>query len=103
MVVPLEVWRELTRNLSDRELVEVREIVDSARQIEWNYIVASPRQVKQFEQRGAKKGDAVISAELEVAGVKWLISENRHFLAEINDLPFKVISAEEALELIASS
>src|SRR5436190_916437 len=55
----------------------------------------------QIELQGAKKGDALICAELDAAGVRWLVSENRHFLHEIPDLPFAVVSAERALALLA--
>jgi hypothetical protein len=48
---------------------------------------------------GCKLGDAAVSAYLEEEGVKTLISENRHFLAEITGLPFRVLSAAALEEL----
>ena len=49
---------------------------------------------------GAKKGDAAIAAHLEAANIRYFISENRHFLAELPALPFKVLSSEEAVQLL---
>lgn len=56
--------------------------------------------IAHYKARGAKKGDAVICAQLHAAGVKWFVSENRHFLTEISDLPFTVLTAAEALSLL---
>lgn len=54
--------------------------------------------IEKFQQSGCKLGDAVVAAHLEEEGVETLISENRHFLAEIRGLPFRVLSAAAALE-----
>jgi hypothetical protein len=39
-----------------------------------------------------------MAAHLEKEGVQALISENRHLLSEIPDLPFRVLSSKAALE-----
>jgi hypothetical protein len=51
-----------------------------------------------FQRLGCKLGDAAVAAHLDEEGVEILISENRHFLTEIEGLPFRVISAAAALE-----
>jgi hypothetical protein len=56
--------------------------------------------VTHWEQLGAKKGDAVIVAQLEVSGVRFLVLENRHFLSEVEGLPFEVLTSEQALRLL---
>ena len=38
--------------------------------------------MRQWEQRGGKKGDAVMTAYLEVATIHYLVSENRDYLME---------------------
>ena len=53
--------------------------------------------------RGAKKGDAVITAYLEAAAIRYLVSENRDFLKELRSLPFTVFSSEEAVRLLGES
>lgn len=59
--------------------------------------------VTEFHARGCKKGDAFVAAGVAAAGVDYFISENRHFLSEIKDLPFVVLSSEEVLAQLSSS
>ena len=59
--------------------------------------------VTEFQARGCKKGDAFVAACVAAAGVDYFISENRHFLAEIRDLPFVVLSSAEVLTQLPSS
>jgi len=59
--------------------------------------------VTEFQARGCKKGDAFVAACVAAAGVDYFISENRHFLAEIRDLPFVVFSSAEVLTQLSSS
>jgi hypothetical protein len=47
---------------------------------------------------GCRLGDAAVAAHLEEKNIDALISENRHFLAEIPDLPFRVLSSTATLE-----
>ena len=41
-----------------------------------------------------------IAAHLEINNIPYLISENRHFLREITNLPFKVLSSQELLQYL---
>jgi hypothetical protein len=59
--------------------------------------------VAEFRARGCKKGDAFVAACLVASGVDYFISENRHFLFEIKDLPFVVLSPAQVLEQLSSS
>jgi hypothetical protein len=43
----------------------------------------------------------VITAHLEVAAIRYLVSENRDFLKELTALPFTVLSSEEAVRLLS--
>jgi 5'-deoxynucleotidase YfbR-like HD superfamily hydrolase len=43
----------------------------------WDYAPARMDLIRQWEQRGVKQGDAVITAHLEVATICYLVSENR--------------------------
>jgi len=49
---------------------------------------------------GLKAADALIAAYAEWVGAELLVSENRHFLTRRSDLPFKVLTAEQALKLL---
>src|SRR5260370_24588046 len=98
--LPLQILLELQHNLTDEEMRRVLLAVMKAKAVTWDYAPAPLELVRRWEQRGAKKGDAAIAAHLEVAVVRYFISENRHFIAEITDLPFKVLTSEETLRLL---
>jgi hypothetical protein len=97
--LPIQILREVHRNLSPQELSVFYQVLDSARELQWGFSPPAGATVKAFEEMGAKKGDAVIAGHLQESGVTWLVSENRHFLAEISGVPFRVISASEALAM----
>ena len=98
--MPLQILFELQRNLSQGEMRDALIGLTGARSVTWDYALPRPEIVERWQQRGAKKGDAVIAAHLEANGVRYLISENRHFLAELSGLPFTVLNSEEALRLL---
>ena len=54
-----------------------------AQVVSWDYAPARVNLIKQWEQRGAKKGDAVITVHLEAATIRYLVSENRDFLMKL--------------------
>jgi hypothetical protein len=95
--IPLQVLKELQRNLDPTEMKGVIAALNQAKAIEWNYTPPNLENVKLWIQRGAKKGDAIIAADLDAANIPYLISANRHFLSEIPDLPFQVLSATTVL------
>ena len=97
---PFQVQTELRRNLTDEEMAIALRALKAAQRIIWSYDVPPVKRIRFWESQGAKKGDAVICAALEAANVKFLISENRHFLAQIESLPFQVLSAEQFLDLL---
>jgi predicted nucleic-acid-binding protein len=98
--VPLQVVIELQRNLTDDEMRGVWLALTRAKTVTWDYAPAPLELIMQWQQRGAKKGDAIIAAHLETADIRYFISENRHFLAELPALPFTVITSEQAIELL---
>lgn len=53
-----------------------------------------------YEALRLKRGDAFIGAYAEWTGAKYLISENRHFLA-LHQLSFKILRADQFLALRA--
>ncbi len=98
--MPLQVLLELQRNLSDDEMRGALLALHRMQSVRWDYALAPSERVIYWEKRGAKKGDAVIAAHLEAAGVSRLISENRHFLTEIIELPFEVLTSEQVMRLL---
>jgi len=55
-----------------------------------------------YEWKGLKSADAFIAAYTEWVGAEALVTENRHFLSRRDDLPFKVLTAEQGLKRISS-
>ena len=99
--MPLQIFVELQRNLTGSEMRRVLRALTMAQAVTWDYAPARVDLIRQWEQRGAKKGDAVITAHLEAATIRYLVSENRDFLMELPALPFTVLSSEEALRLLS--
>jgi predicted nucleic-acid-binding protein len=101
--MPLQIFLELQRNLTASEMRRVVRALTMAQAVTWDYAPARLDRIRQWEQRGAKKGDAVITAHLEGAAIRYLVSENRDFLQELPALPFTVLSSEEAVRLLEES
>lgn len=99
--IPLQVFVELQRNLTENEMRGVLRALVRAETATWDYAPAPADLIARWEQRGAKKGDAVIAAHLEAANIRYFVSENRHFLAELPTLPFEVFSSEEVVRLLS--
>lgn len=98
--MPLQIFLELQRNLTTDEMRQVVLALTQAQTVVWDYAPARLDLIRQWEQRGAKKGDAVIAAHLEGAAIHYLVSENRDFLKELPVLPFTVLSSQEAVRLL---
>src|SRR4029079_18123689 len=96
--MPREIVRELRRNLLPRELQAVLAQLRQAADVYWDVSGPPEATIKHYGGLGAKKGDAVIAAHLDASGIRILLSENRHFLSEIPSLPFRVLTAAEALQ-----
>ena len=102
VLVPRQILRELQLNLSDDELREFFRLVSlhPARiGIDWGH--APTELVKKYEAGGWRRGDAVIAAHLEHLAVPSLVSENREFLKDAPGLPFRLLTAAEALASLA--
>jgi len=101
--MPLQIFLELQRNLTASEVRRVVRALTMAQAVTWDYAPARMDLIRQWEQRGAKKGDAAITAHMEGAAIRYLVSENRDFLKELPALPFTVLSSEEAVRLLGES
>jgi predicted nucleic acid-binding protein len=99
----LQIFLELQRNLTASEMRRVVRALTMAHTVTWDYAPARVNLVRHWEQCGARKGDAVITAHLEAATIRYLVSENRDFLLELPALPFTVLSSEEAVRLLGES
>jgi len=66
--------------------------------VEVSWAIAPVERVKFYQERGCRKGDAVIAAHAEMLGANLIISENRQFLQTLADLPARMARASEALQ-----
>jgi predicted nucleic acid-binding protein len=103
VLIPVMVVREVQRNLENMyglgyaffRLINHREHIT----IVW--LPPPETLIMAYVNRGLSEEDATIAAVAEQAGVEYLISENRHFLKHSEPLPFQVINAETALQLLS--
>jgi len=79
-LIPLQVLKELNLALTEDEMRDFYRLVNQYSEfIELSWEPATAEQVKSFEQRGCRKGDAVIAAHAETLGAKVIVIENRQF------------------------
>ena len=96
--MPRQVLRELQANLTSDEmhaLFHLFSYYPARVDIRWEK--AAPGLIHKYQQMGCKLGDAAVASQVEAMAVETLVSENRDFLEEIQGLPFRILSAEEAL------
>lgn len=97
--IPRQILLELRENLSKDEFSKlfrnVNRYLDRI-DIQWNKV--NSLLIRKYKQLGCKLGDAVVAAHVEAMRVEILVSENRHFLEEIKELPFRVLNAEKFLQ-----
>jgi predicted nucleic acid-binding protein len=98
VILPRQILRELHVNLTDGELRALFKLLKHfPKQIVIHWEKAGEETIQKYQHLGFKLVDAVIAAHLDELGVEALITENRHFLEELKDLPFRRLSATEAL------
>lgn len=98
LILPRQVLRELQANLTESELRNLfRLLKQLPKQIVIHWEKAETETIGKYQSLGCKLGDAAIAAHLEELEAEVLITENRHFLEELKDLPFRRLSAVEAL------
>ncbi|HID63282.1 MAG TPA: hypothetical protein EYP49_11165 [Anaerolineae bacterium] len=99
VVLPRLVIKEVARNLNDEQVQALYTLFNKAPRVT---IIDEPvpaALVTKYVALGLpEKADAVIGAFAEWQGVKYLISDNRHFVAELHSDAFEVLSPDEFLQ-----
>ena len=96
--MPYQIFLELQANLDPDELKQFFHLIYLyPNRIEISWEKAPLDLIRKYQNLGCKLGDAAIASNLEMLGIKTLVSENRDFFEEIKGLPFRVLHAEEAL------
>lgn len=98
VVLPRQILQELQANLSEDEVRTLLRLLSRLPQkIIINWEKAQQEIIAKYQRLGCKLGDAAVAAHLEELNIKLLVSENRDFLEEIKELPFRRLSATQAL------
>ncbi|MBI4651029.1 type II toxin-antitoxin system VapC family toxin [Candidatus Desantisbacteria bacterium] len=97
--IPRTIFEEVRRNLSPEAFREFNEFINNVTEIDEDFVVPFELGSK-YEAKGFKSADAFIAAYTEWTGSDILVSENRHFLTQHSNLPFKVLTAEKCLKII---
>src|SRR5690606_21729111 len=99
LLIPRLIAQEVTRNLRTPE--QVRGFYQLFQHYDFAFIVDEPVPrplVETYSQRGLpEKADAFIGAFAEWMEVRYLVSDNRHFLRDLEASPFTVLSPADFL------
>lgn len=105
IVIPRLIVQEVTRNLTTPE--QVRRFYRLFSHSGFAYVVDEPVPrylVEQYVGLGLRaKADAFIGAFCHWLQIKYLVSDNRHFLQELHTSAFKVVEAAEFVSLLEAS
>jgi predicted nucleic acid-binding protein len=98
VVLPRQILQELQANLSEDEIKTLFRLLSRlSPKVIVNWGKAQQGIITKYQGLGCKLGDAAVAAHLEELGIKLLVSENRDFLEELKELPFRRLSAAQAL------
>ena len=100
--IPRTIFEEVKRNLLPESLREFVIFINELTTIDADFLIPFELGGK-YEIRGFKMADAFIAAYTEWVGADALVTENRHFLNQNPNLPFKILTAEKCLRIIALS
>ena len=102
VVLPRLVIKEVTRNLTEAQTRELFALLNDAPHVTIiDAPVPAPFVQKYIALGLREKADAFIGAFAEWQAVTYLISDNRHFLAELSGAAFEVLPPEVFLERYA--
>ena len=97
VVIPRQVLKELNLTFSEDEIRAFYRLTNQYSEfIELSWDPVLVERVKFYEERGCRKGDAVIAAHAEAMNVRIIVSENRQFLQTLEDLPVEILTPAEA-------
>lgn len=96
------IVEEVRANLAPKDFHTFTKLINLLTPIDEDFLVPFELGSK-YEFMGLKPADAFIAAYTEWVGADALVTENRHFLKQNPNLPFKVLNADSCLKLITAS
>jgi hypothetical protein len=97
--LPRLVTDEVQRNLSPESNKNFMDFVLSLTEIDEDFVVSFELGAK-YELFGLKPADSFIAAYTEFVGADALVTENRHFLTRLENMPFSILTAKACLRLM---
>ncbi len=98
VVIPRQILQELQANLNQEEIHDLFTLVNlHPRQIGLDWQKAPAELICKYAGLGGRRGDAAVAGHLEHLGIALFVSENREFLTGAPALPFRILTAAEAL------
>ncbi len=98
-IIPNQVRLELERNLSEVHMRRFYELLRSSGAV-IDYEPVPELMIAEFEERGLRKGDAVIAAFCQHHAIALFISDNRDFLRTLAPTsPFQIIAPQAFCEM----
>ena len=105
-IIPIRISRlivnEIRENLTSDVFSDFIRLIINITTIDEDFLVSFELGSK-YEAKGLKSADALIAAYTEWTGADILVSENRHFLSNQKNLPFKVLNAADCLKFFKAS
>ena len=98
--IPRTIVEEVRFHLSPEDFSTFIRVINTLTTIDEDFLIPFELGAK-YEARGFKPADAFIAAYTEWVGADALVTENRHFLSQNPELPFKVLTADKCLKLIS--
>jgi len=98
VVIPRQVLAELQINLAPEEYQRFWQLINaySARmEISWD--PGPTERVNHYRGLGCRRGDAAVAALTEHVGAEVLVTENREFLRDVPNLPFRLVTSSALL------
>jgi hypothetical protein len=97
LVIPQRILRELSTNLTPAEMDEFYDLFDAGSVVLFDWTPPPEDIVQRYRALGCKRGDAFVAAGIELLGATCFVSNNRHFLSNIEGLLFRVLTPQAAL------
>ena len=100
--IPRLIVEEVGRHLTPEEFREFIDFIMSLTIIDEDFVVPFELGSK-YEAEGFKSADAFIAAYVEWTGADALVTENRHFLRQRDNLSFRVLNAADCIKIMKAS
>ena len=98
VIIPRQVLIELQVNFSPQEYQHFWQLINTySARIEVSWDPAPIDRLDRYSGLGCRRGDAAVAALTEYVGAEALVTENREFLRNVPDLPFRLLSSSDLL------